>query len=138
MLRTIHVDRAPTYADWSALPEIECPVLADEADVGNTLLLSRAGFMLVPRRSVPMPPPSCAWNLFGSKVLLPTCTVVGAHYRHDARSSHRLPLQYCEWTARLTAFSHAAGRSPFDPPCHVEFGILKGRYYAEIEGLDGE
>ncbi|MGH6817308.1 MAG: hypothetical protein ACREC1_00875 [Methylovirgula sp.] len=114
-----------SLAEWRLLPEITAPVIQDETHNGSVYRVHTIGFLAVP-------PADCeGFDTSGvifeaGKYLFPTAELEFA----TEKQLCRLPLQLSNWAVDSVALVHQIGRNPF--PMQVEFGILRGRYYAEM------
>lgn len=111
--------------EWLDLPEVACPVVQNEGRKGSIYTVHKVGFL-------PVSPSDCkdtdiaGAHFEAGKYLLPTAEVEFGRRKQLCR----LPLQLSDWAIDSVAMAYQMGKSPF--PMRVEFGILRGRYYAEM------
>jgi hypothetical protein len=109
-------------ADWLELPEIELPVLQSPHDEGTVLTVLDVSFLAVDERDCSNSRIN-AHKFLAGKVLLPTATVDFA----GERTLCRLSVDLSDWAFVMST------RTRVDHfPCSVEFGVLRGRTYAEL------
>jgi hypothetical protein len=114
-----------SVAEWAMLPEIACPAIESEASKGSIFTVHKIGFLAVG-------PADCVGvDLSGAvfaagKYMFQTAVV---EFEREKKLC-RLPHQVGNWAIDTVAVAQKLGRSPF--PMQVEFGILRGRYYAEM------
>jgi hypothetical protein len=110
--------------EWQALPEPQLPNLKDESESGTTYRVVKVGFLAVPSsqcKEINLKAKSAP----GGRCLLPTAVVL-----FDGKEELcKLPIELSEWVENSVAMAHS-GIDLF--PSDVEFGILKGRAYAEM------
>jgi hypothetical protein len=110
--------------EWLDLNRIECPKLQSDQESGSVFTVKKVGFVLVS-------PDECSSRginapaIPGGKSALPTA-VVQFDKEFELCS---LPLELFDWVEGCVSMAHA-GINPF--PIKVEFGVLDGRYYAEV------
>ncbi|WP_425952963.1 hypothetical protein [Ralstonia pseudosolanacearum] len=112
-----------SVAEWLALPELSIPVVASEADKGTIFMVHKVGFLFVNTadcRAAKLDSPSVA----DGKSALPTASVDFA----GKVTLCRLPTALAEWAFSCVALAQQGIRSF---PGKVEFGVLRGRAYAE-------
>lgn len=113
-----------TVEEWLDLPELIIPTLNDDAEKGAVHNVLKVGFGLVS-------PEDCirkgvkAQRGQGNRCLLPTAVIEV----EGERQFYRLPIQLTSWAAHNVEKAHS-GTNLF--PSRVEFGVLKGRVYAEF------
>jgi hypothetical protein len=114
-----------SLAEWRLLPEIACPVIEGEAREGSIYTLHKVGFLAL--SAADCKDADLSGVVFECwKYLFPTAEVDFVHEKHLCR----LPLQLSDWVIDTMALVHQRQKSPF--PKRVEFGILRGRHYAEM------
>lgn len=110
--------------EWLTLNRIECPILSSDKDSGSVFEVKKVGFVLAD-------PNECklkgldAPKVPGGKSALPTAVVL-FDKKFELCS---LPFELFGWVEGCVAMAHA-GMNPF--PTEVEFGVLEGRFYAEV------
>ncbi len=111
-----------SVADWLELPEIEFPVLQSPHDEGTVLTVLDVSFLAVDERDCSNLDIS-AHKCRAGKALLPTVTVDFA----GQRTLCRISVDLSDWAFVMSTRTRA---DHF--PCTVEFGVLRGRTYAEL------
>jgi hypothetical protein len=115
-------DPIDLVADWLKLPEIAFPVLQSPHDEGTVLTVFDVSFLAVDEGDC-LKSGISAHKCRAGKVLLPTSTVDFA----GERTLCRLSVDLSDWAFVMSA---RTGADHF--PCSVEFGVLRGRTYAEL------
>lgn len=114
-----------SIAEWCGLPEISLPEITNEGTPGLVLEVQKIGFLCAPRPDchalgIQVPAGS------GEQCFLPTAVV-----RTDQGTEElwRLPLELASWAHDCVAL---AGSGIKLLPSKIEFGVLRGRAYAQI------
>jgi len=111
-------------AGWLALPELQLPAIDSPQELGTTYMVRKVGFLIVPEAG--LPPELSSAERQGNKRLLPTAVV---DFDGEATLC-RLPLALSGWAQYCVGAAHTV-TNPF--PSEVEFGVLRGRAYAEFK-----
>lgn len=110
--------------DWQSLPEIVVPVLKDETGKGSVYKVYKVGFVLVASLACKNVGIRATTKL-AEKWVLPTAAI---EFQSQLQTC-RLPIPFSEWVVSTVGVADG-GVNPL--PSYVEFGIIRGRYYAEI------
>jgi len=116
-----------SVAEWKRLPELPIVRIASEDESASVYTVIRAGFMPAKQAD------ASATGLSGTVapdvpagiLPLPTATVASG----EGERIYRLPIELNDWVISIVALAQD-GRLRF--PCEVEFGILRGRHFAEF------
>lgn len=116
-----------TFAEWAKLPLLNIPVLENEQEAGATYRVKRIGFLFAPKHFLRVLDLSDE-NVMkrGDDMMLPTIEIETS----GKTIMHKLPVPLSSWAYDTIAIAHSPLGNPL--PCEVEFGVLDGRYYAEM------
>jgi hypothetical protein len=121
-----HRDGTPlptTAKEWRALPELPLKQISNERETGNLYSVIRVG--IYPARFQEVREIGIETPTTDGMMPLPTITV-----DLDGKPSiFRLPVELNSWAYDQVALAQS-GVKLF--PCRVEFGIIRGRPYAEF------
>ena len=117
-------DWAPRSAkEWRALPELPMKAIADEGETGSVYRVVKTGFY--PARYAELDDAGVERPEGDGMLPLPTVTV----QEKDGPRLYRLPHKL-NGSAHDNVALALSGTRVF--PCDVEFGVLRGRPYAEF------
>ena len=116
--------RPESYSEWEALEALPIPTIKDESQQGRTYDIG-----VIHTLAVPVPAEE------EMKVNEETYQV-GTHYvfasvkvsTKEGSRWYRLPNDLTEWAAVLAV----TAKQTMKFPCKIEFGKLRGRYYADF------
>jgi hypothetical protein len=120
MTKTIVTD----LAGWQALPELQLPAIESPDQQGSTYMVKKVGFLAVPESELTNDLRAAKAEL--DRRLLPTAVVDF----NGQDTLCRLPLGLSDW-AQYCVGAALSLTNPF--PSEVEFGVLRGRAYAEFK-----
>ena len=110
--------------EWILLPEPQLPKLKNESESGTIYKVVKVGFLAVPSSQCAKIKVK-AKSIPGGHCLLPTAVLLF----DNKEELCKLPIELSEWVESSVEMAHA-GMNPF--PSEVEFGVLRGRVYAEM------